>query len=137
EAANAFERQNRLDDAILYGWAACTRENDDARRWAELARWSTRKRMFERARLAWGRALQLTQKDPRLLQERDQLLHQLGEDDSVDLWSDVPAGALHDALGLLLMGELIAAKRALAMAPPELQETGFFHRIRAEVWSSE
>src|SRR5262245_51180366 len=68
-AATAFEEQNRLDDAILYGSAICEREPDDARRWAELARWSARKRMFERSRLAWGRALQLTQKDPRLLEE--------------------------------------------------------------------
>ncbi|MBK7863462.1 MAG: hypothetical protein IPJ65_33645 [Archangiaceae bacterium] len=137
EAANAFERQNRLDDAILYGQAACDREGDDARRWAELARWSARKRMFERARLAWGRALQLTQREPRLLEERDELLHDLGEDDSLDLWSEAPVGPLHDALRLLLAGDLIAAKRALAMASDALQQTGFFHRLRAEVWTSE
>jgi hypothetical protein len=137
DAALSFERQGRLDDAILFGTAACGHESDDAQRWAELARWCARKRMFERARLAWGRALGLTQKDPRLVEERDTLLHQLGEDDALDLWSEAPIGPLHDALTLLLAGDLIAAKRALATAPEALQETGFFHRIRAEVWSSE
>lgn len=137
DAAVAYERQNRLEDAILYGSAHLEREPDDARRWAELARWCARKRMFERSRLAWGRALALTQRDPRLVEERDKLLHELGDDDSLDLWSETPVGPLHDALKLLLDGDLIGAKRALAMAPEHLQETGFFHRIRAEVWTSE
>jgi hypothetical protein len=107
------------------------------KRWAELATWCARRRLTERARLAYGQALAITQRDPRILEERDRLLKALGDDDVVDLYSEAPIGPLHEALKLLVMGDLLGAKRALAMADPSLQSTGFFHRIRAEVWASE
>lgn len=129
--------RHRLDDALLFGHAACEREPDEYKRWVELGSWYARRRLFERARLCLGRAMHITQREPRIVEERDKLLHALGEDDALDLFSEAPLGPLHDALWLLLDGDLIGAKRVLATADEAQQATGFFHRIRAEVWTSE
>jgi tetratricopeptide (TPR) repeat protein len=137
DAALAFEQQGRLDDALLYGQAACERTSDEHKPWAELARWYARRRLFERARLAYGVALELTQRAPALVEERDKLLHQLGEDDSVDLFSEAPKGPLREALCHVVDGDVIAAKRALATADTAAQASGAFHRLRAEIWAAE
>ncbi|MBL8956533.1 MAG: tetratricopeptide repeat protein [Myxococcaceae bacterium] len=135
-ALDHLERR-RLDDAVLFGRAACEREPDDYRRWAELAKWCSYRRLTERARLCYGRALAISQREARILEDRDKLLQSMGEDDAVDLYSEAPLGPLHDALSLLVDGDVIGAKRVLAMADEGLQSTGFFHRIRGEVWQSE
>ncbi len=129
--------RHRVDDALLFGQAACEREPDEHKRWAELGRWYARRRLFEKARLCLGRAMHITQREARIVEDRDKLLHALGEDDTLDLFSECPLGPLHDALWLLLDGDLIGAKRRLAMADEGLQSTGFFHRIRGEIWMSE
>jgi len=135
-ALDHLER-HRLDDAILFGRAACEREAEEHKRWAELATWCARRRLTERARLCFGRALHITQREARIVEDRDKLLAAMGEDDAVDLYSEAPLGPLHDALSLLVDGDIIGAKRVLAMADESLQSTGFFHRIRGEVWLSE
>lgn len=128
----------RFDDAVLFGRAAVDRESpDDHKRWVDLAVWCANAQLNERALLAYGRALGITQQDPRIVADRDQLLHKLGESDSVDLFSEAPLGPLHDAIELLVDGDVIGAKRVLAMASPEVQSSACFHRVRGEIWKSE
>lgn len=133
DAAERFVAVGRFDDAIFFGEAFCRQHPDDARAWATLAGWCRRARLPLRARLAYGRALALTQRAPEVLEELTRLLKDSGDDDSVDLLSEAPQGNLSRALELLVDGDAPGARKCLALATDVEQRTGFFHRIRAEL----
>lgn len=133
DAAERFVEAGRYDDAILFGEAWCRRNQNEVDRWVELAGWCRKAHYPQRARLAFGRALALSQRAPPILEERDRLLRELGDDDSLDLLSEAPVGNLSRALELLIDGDVAGARRALALCTEAEQQTGFFYRIRAEL----
>ena len=133
ERAKRAEAAHRLDDAIMYGELAARDAQTDAPLWAEVAQWCRKKQLFDRARLAFGQALRISQGQASVLQSRDALLTQLGEDDSLDLLSEVPAGALVEAVEALVLGDVSAVKRALATASPREKEHAFADYLRGEL----
>lgn len=133
ERAKRAERAHRLDDAILFGEIAAREAQTDAALWVEIAGWCRAKNLSDRARLAFGHALRISQGQAFVTQARDALLTQLGEDDSVDLLSEAPAGALADAVEALVAGDPGGLKRALATASPREKEHAFADYLRGEL----
>ncbi len=133
ERAKRAEADHRLDDAIVYGSLAAAQAQTDATLWAEVAEWSRKKHLFDRARLAFGHALRISQSQAFALEARDALLTQLGEDDSVDVLSEAPLGALREAVEAVVEGDLTALKRALATASPHEREHAFHDYLRGEL----
>lgn len=136
EAARRFARQGRLDDAILYGEAACLRGGEDVPAWLELADWCGRRRLWDRALLAYGAALRLSQREPRVVEARDALLSKLGLS-GIDALSEAPEGALSVAARALVDGDVPAAKRALMLGVKDPGHAALERALRAEIARAE
>lgn len=135
-AARRFARQDRLDDAILYQEAACLRGGEDVPAWLELAEWCARRRLWDRALLAYGAALRLSQREPRVVEARDALLSRLGLT-GVDVLSEAPEGAISTAARALVDGDVAAAKRALMLGAKEPGHAAFERALKAEIARAE
>jgi len=132
EAARRFARQDRLDDAILYQEAACLSGGQDVPAWLELADWCARRRLWDRALLAYGAALRLSQREPRVVEARDALLSRLGLA-GVDVLSEAPEGAISTAARALVDGDVAAAKRALMLGAKDPEHAALERALKAEI----
>ena len=133
ERAKKHEKDHRLDDAIVFGELAAIEAQNDANLWLEVAEWCRKKQLTDRARLAFGHALHISQRQATAVEARDATLRELGEDDSVDLVSEAPAGSLRIAVEAVVAGDPTGLKRALATASDSEKNHAFYDYLRGEL----
>ncbi len=135
ERATRAAAEHRLDDAIVYGQRAATEAATDAGLWAQVAEWCRQKQLFDRAKVALGHALRISQSHATFVEARDALLEQLGEADSLDLVSEsVGQGeSLQAVASAFLRGDVAGMKRALVTASPRERALGHAERWLGEL----